>query len=166
MARGAAQRQPAPLPLPALRGPPVRQGIADARAGDDEQALFQPNQEHGVGGADHHETAHIHRPVRLRGTENRHKAVCYQIPGRRLIKFRYSIRSSKFVSQRSIAKTLAKCGISHGTFATSKPLECPTSGQSGSRLPHGSFERSYAGFLFLSAAQAISAQLEPLNRAD
>src|SRR5271166_4379620 len=58
------------------------------------------------------------------------------------------------MSQHSVAKDLAKCGIPHSTFARSKPLKCPTFGPSRARLPHGIFEWPYAAFLFLSAAQA------------
>jgi len=105
-------------------------------------------------------------PVRLSGTEKQHKVVCYETPGNNLIKFQYIIRSSKFVSQRSIARSLAKCRLSHRTFATSKPLKCLTSVLSGSRLPHRSFEWPYAGFLFHSAAQAEHGKQEIGSWAD
>ena len=93
-------------------------------------------------------------PVRLRGTEKWHKAVCYGIRGPDLIKFRYTTRSSRFMSQRSVAEALTKCSLPHGIFATSKSPKYPAPGRSGARVPHGSFEWPYATFLFRSAAQA------------
>jgi hypothetical protein len=60
------------------------------------------------------------------------------------------------MSRQSVANALAKSGISHGTLGTSKSLKCTTSDHSGSRLPQRTFERSYAGFLFHSAAQAYA----------
>src|ERR1700687_2973171 len=61
---------------------------------------------------------------------------------------------NSFVSRHLVAKALAKCGLSRGTFATSKPPRCRTPGHSGARLPHGSFEWPYVGFLVLLAARA------------
>jgi hypothetical protein len=58
------------------------------------------------------------------------------------------------VSQRSVAEALAKCGLPHWTFATSKSPKYLASGRSGTRVPHGIFEWPYATFLFRSAAQA------------
>ena len=51
-----------------------------------------------------------------------------------LIKFRYTTRSSRFVSRRSVAEALTKCSLPHGIFATSKSPKYPASGRSGARV--------------------------------
>ena len=79
------------------------------------------------------------------------------------------------------AKVLAKGGFPHGSFAKPKPLKClmpiglrrrtfaylrisHSSGWFGcSALPHGTFGWPYAGFLFLSAAQAYECGLDGLG---